>query len=116
MAVGAFKIVGQDGSIAPALPMVLGVSSAQVALAAGGEAAPVLTLSRPITVTGTQLDWAFLTAVLVGTEANVMYVAQVNTQVAGTYTTLTLKVRNVGTVGGTQAWVAMLVGVPVGVA
>lgn len=119
MAAGAFKIVGQDGSIAPSLPVLVGVSALQAALAAGAESTFAVNTSRPGFFDGLNDDWAlFATVVMVpaGNEANVQYVVQVNSNFGPTGTSIVAKVRNVGSALGTKQWQVAVLGIPLGVA
>ncbi len=117
MAVGAFKVVGQDSSIGATLPVAIGITGAQAGLAAGVEATPTVNFSRPVIADGSGTDvLIWLTAIPASTEANVMYVAEMSPLSPGVNNFATIKVKNVGSAAGASTWRVAILAIPVGVA
>lgn len=92
----------------PPTPILAAQSAQQTQLASGAEVNVVVTLPTgfltPAVAGAGGKSFAIATVTVNTLEANVNYVATMQNQAPGS-TTFTIKVRNVGSVGGTTGWV-----------
>lgn len=113
------SIPSQSGDLGVALPIVIGQLNNQAALNAAAEVTVSVPLSRAVSFP-VLLGWVAVACVNPAAfEANVMYVAAVlgwGGQSAGLFGSVSVKVKNVGSVNSAQTWNVYLIAIPIGAA